>query len=190
MGEPGADLTGISLSTKTLDESHLPRVSAKGKTVCGPGWFLPLISPGKGRLMLQWNPYLNFNGNCAEAFAFYEKCLGGKLVAMVPFSQMPPIPGATASDANKIMHARLVVGNQVLMGSDYPPGMTFQGVHGFSVAIQTDSPEEADRVFHALAVGGTVTMPLEKTFWAVRFGMLVDRFGIPWMINCEKAEGA
>jgi PhnB protein len=87
---------------------------------------------------------------------------------------------------SKILHARLVVGDQVLMGSDAPPDRQ-QKPQGFSLSISINDPAEAERVFHALVENGTVTMPFGETFWAVRFGMLVDRFGIPWMINCEKA---
>ena len=86
----------------------------------------------------------------------------------------------------KILHARLVVDGQVLMGSDAPPEH-YEQPKGFSVTINLNSPAEAERIFHALAENGTVKMPIQQTFWAVRFGMLVDRFGIPWMINCEKA---
>jgi PhnB protein len=83
------------------------------------------------------------------------------------------------------MHARLVVGDTVLMGSD-APGERYEKMQGFSVALGVDEPEWAERVFNALAAGGTVTMPIQETFWAHRFGMLVDRFGTPWMVNCEK----
>ena len=85
---------------------------------------------------------------------------------------------------DKIMHACLVVGDEVLMGSDAPPEH-FQQPQGFSVALGVDEPAEAERIFNALADKGTVRMPIQQTFWALRFGMLVDRFGIPWMINCE-----
>jgi PhnB protein len=85
---------------------------------------------------------------------------------------------------DKIMHARLIAGNAVLMGSDSRPGETGKK-YGFSVAIQVDTPDEAERYFNALSQGGTITMPLSQTFWAIRFGMLVDRFGVAWMINCE-----
>jgi PhnB protein len=87
-----------------------------------------------------------------------------------------------------VMHARLVVGDNVLMGSDAPPDRWSEKPHGFSVAIQTHDPKEAERIFAALADNGTVTMPLQQTFWAVRFGMLVDQFGIPWMVNCEQKQ--
>ena len=83
------------------------------------------------------------------------------------------------------MHARLVVGDKVLMGSDAPPEH-YEGPKGFSVSLTINDLADAERIFHALAENGTVRMPLQETFWAVRFGMLVDRFGIPWMVNCER----
>src|SRR5439155_23361729 len=84
----------------------------------------------------------------------------------------------------KILHARLVVGDAVLMGGDMPPER-YESPKGFSVTIGVTEPTEAERIFKALSENGTVTMSLQQTFWAVRFGMLVDRFGIPWMVNCE-----
>jgi PhnB protein len=136
---------------------------------------------------MQWNPYLTFNGQCETAFKFYERCLGGKLVAMIPFSDTPSAEHVPAEHRSRIMHARLVVGSQVLMGSDTHAGDSYEGIKGSSVAVQVDTPDEAERVFSALAENATIVMPLGQTFWAVRFGMLTDQFGVPWMINCEKA---
>ena len=136
---------------------------------------------------MQWNPYLAFNGQCETAFKFYERCLGGKIVAMMPYGDTPAAGHVPADHRGKIMHARLVVGSQVLMGSDAHPGHPYGGVKGCSVAIHVETPDEAERVFKALAENGTVVMPLGQTFWAARFGMLTDQFGVPWMINCEKA---
>ncbi len=135
---------------------------------------------------MQWNPYLNFNGDCQEAFRYYERVLGGKIIMMMSHADMPAgAQGQTPPDwKNKIMHARLVVGDQVLMGSDSPPGH-FEKTQGMYVALQIDDPDKAERIFAALADNGAVRMPIQQTFWAIRFGMLVDRFGIPWMINCE-----
>jgi PhnB protein len=135
---------------------------------------------------MQLNAYLNFNGSCEEAFRFYEQCLGGKIVAMFPHAGTPMAKHTPPEWQNKIMHARLEVGDQVVMGSDAPPNH-YETPKGFSVTIGLNDPAEAERIFHALADKGTVRMPIQETFWAVRFGMLVDRFGIPWMINCEKA---
>lgn len=135
---------------------------------------------------MQLNPYLSFNGNCEEAFKFYERCLGGKIVAMITHAEAPMADKFPAEWQKKIMHARLVIGDQVLMGSD-TPSEQYQVPQGFSVTVGPSTAEEAERIFHGLAEGGNVRMPIEKTFWAVRFGVLVDRFGIPWMVNCEQA---
>jgi PhnB protein len=139
---------------------------------------------------MKWNPYLTFSGNCGEAFKYYERVLGGKIVALQTFADMPPDAQAqTPPDyKNLILHVRLVVGDNVLMGSDAPPGR-FEKPQGISVAIQVDDPKEAERIFAGLSDNGRVTMPLQQTFWTVRFGMLVDRFGIPWMVNCEQPRG-
>ncbi len=130
------------------------------------------------------NAYLNFNGNCEAAFRFYESCLGGQIVMMMTHGDSPI--EAPPGWEKMIIHARLIVGDAVLMGSDAPPDQ-YNGAHGFSVSVVVDTAEEADRVFAALSEGGSVHMPIGETFWAVRFGMLIDKFGIPWMINCEKS---
>jgi len=132
------------------------------------------------------NPYLTFSGNCEAAFKFYERVLGGKIVAMMPHEGTPAAEHVPANWRSKIMHARLVVRDHILMGSDAPPER-FEGMKGFSVTLGIDEPAEAERVFHALSESGTVRMPIQQTFWAARFGMLVDQFGTPWMINCEQA---
>ena len=134
---------------------------------------------------MQLNPYLFFDGQCEAAFKFYEKCLGGKITAMLVHEGTPAAEHVPPEWRNKIMHARLVVGDEVLMGSDAPPDHR-QKPQGFSVTLGIDKPADAERIFHALAEGGKVTMPIEETFWAIRFGMLVDKYGTPWMINCEK----
>jgi PhnB protein len=134
---------------------------------------------------MQLNPYLVFNGNCEAAFRFYEKVLGGKIEAMLPHEGTPAAEHVPPEWRNKIMHARLSVGDKVLMGSDAPPDH-YEAMKGFSVTLGIDRPAEAERIFHALAEKGTVRLPIQKTFWAARFGMLVDQFGTPWMINCEQ----
>ena len=135
---------------------------------------------------MKLNSYLTFNGQCEAAFKFYEQCLGGKIVAMVTHAGTPAEEHVPAEWRNKIMHARLVVGDEVLMGSDAPPDR-YEQSKGFSVTVGVDDPKDAERIFDALAKNGTVKMPIQKTFWAARFGMLVDQFGIPWMVNCEQA---
>lgn len=135
---------------------------------------------------MQLNPYLMFNGNCDAAFKFYERCFGGKIVTRMTHQEAPSAENVSSDWQDKIMHVCLDLGERLLMGSDCPPGY-FESPQGFYVQISIDNPAEAERVFQALAENGTVKMPFEPTFWAFRFGMLVDQFGIPWMINCEKA---
>jgi PhnB protein len=130
------------------------------------------------------NPYLTFNGNCEVAFKFYEQALGGKIQIMMPFAGSPMADQAPPNWGSKVMHARLDIGDQTLMGSDPPPDR-YQPIKGITVSLSIERPEEADRIFQALSEKGTVQMPIQKTFWALRFGMLTDQFGIPWMINCE-----
>ena len=131
------------------------------------------------------NPYLTFNGNCEAAFKFYERVLGGKIEAMMPHAGTPAEGHVPPEWNSKIMHARLNIDGDLLMGSDAPPQHQ-EPMKGFSVSLQVKEPKEAERVFKALSEGGTVKMPIEETFWAARFGMLVDRFGTPWMVNCDK----
>jgi PhnB protein len=135
---------------------------------------------------MQLQPYLYFSGECAAAFKVYEQCLGGKIEALLTYADGPAEQQVPAEWRTKILHARLVVGDAVLMASDAPPGR-YQKPQGFSVSIQISDPVKAESIFKELAAGGTVIMPYQETFWAPRFGMLVDRFGIPWMVNCDKA---
>jgi len=134
---------------------------------------------------MQSNPYLNFNGQCDAAFKFYEKCLGGKIAFKMTYGESPAAKETPASMQSQVMHARLLVGTSVIMGSDCPPER-YQKPQGFTIALNVEKPEEAERIFTAMSEKGQVMMPIEETFWALRFGMLVDQFGIPWMINCEK----
>ena len=134
---------------------------------------------------MQVNPYLNFDGQCAEAFRFYEQVLGGRIEMMQTHGESPIADEVPREWRNRVLHARLVVGDEVLMGSDSPPEH-YQKPQGLYVSVNVDKAADAQRIFQALAENGTVTMPFEKTFWAAGgFGMLVDRFGTPWMINCE-----
>jgi PhnB protein len=137
---------------------------------------------------MQLNPYLHFNGQCEAAFQFYQRCLGGKIEAMIPYAGTPAEEHVTSDWRNKIMHARFTVGDQVLMGSD-ARAEHYKKPGGFSVSLNVDSPAEAERIFQILAENGQVHMPIQQTFWAARFGMLADQFGIPWMVNCEGASG-
>lgn len=130
------------------------------------------------------NPYLLFNGTCAEAFKFYEQTLGGKIEALMTYNGSPAAEHAPPEWGDKIMHATIVIGEQRLMGSDAPPGRYAQP-QGISVSIGLNDRDKGERIFNALAEGGTTIMPFQKTFWAAGFGMCTDRFGIPWMVNCE-----
>lgn len=126
------------------------------------------------------NPYLIFDGNCAEAMTFYAKCLAADL-QLSPYSSMP----FAVADAEKdrILHARLSTGSILLMASDNRPGMPFSQGNNISINIGCENLEEIERLYAALLEGGTATMPLHDAFWGARFGMLIDRFGIPWMLN-------
>lgn len=128
--------------------------------------------------------YLSFNGQCEAAFKFYEHCLGGKIKAMMTHGESPEAEQVPDEWHPKIMHAHLMVGGQEFMGCDAPPGH-YETPQGFSVCLQFNDSTKAEHVFHALAENGKVQMLLQETFWATRFGMLIDQFGTPWMINCE-----
>lgn len=129
--------------------------------------------------------YLGFNGNCEAAFKHYEKVLGGKITMMFRNGEAPGGAEMPKELRKRIMHARLVVGEMVLMGGDAPPERR-AAPQGFCVNVTVEDPKEAERIFKGLARGGNITMPMAETFWARRFGMLTDRFGTPWMVNCEK----
>ncbi len=135
---------------------------------------------------MQLNPHLHFNGQCEDAFKFYQQCLGGNIQTMMTYGDTPMADQVPSEWREKIIHATLIVGETALMGADVPPDQ-YEKPGGFSVAIQLNDPAEAERIFRELSESGTVTMPLQQTFWAARFGMVVDRFGIPWMVNCERA---
>lgn len=137
--------------------------------------------------MKGFNIYLNFDGNCKEAFDFYKGVFGGEFGNVSKFSEMPPseeYPVAEA-DKDKIMHMDLALGNATLMGCDYPSNMepALKIGNNYSVSLETDSREEADKVFNGLSDGGTIKMPMADTFWGSYFGALVDKFGIHWMVS-------
>jgi PhnB protein len=133
---------------------------------------------------MQMNPYLSFKGDCEAAFKFYERCLGARMGQIFRYAGSPMAGQVPAAWQDKVMHGSLTLGDQVLMGADVVPEQ-FEEPKGFSLSLQIKDASDATRVFQELAEGGRIVVPLEKTFWAERFGMLVDRFGIPWMINCE-----
>ena len=132
-------------------------------------------------------PYLNFDGTCEAAFKYYERLFGGKLEALLTFASTPAAESVPADHRDKIMHARLVLGpGQELFGSDSPSGR-HRPPQGLHITLQVPSVVEGERVFRGLADGGEVEMPFEKTFWSPGYGMVVDRFGTPWMVNVEAA---
>jgi len=126
--------------------------------------------------------YLTFDGNCAEAMGFYERTLGGTLETLMTHAESPMVDQTPPGSGDRILHSRLVIDGRHLMASDMPIGQPYDGMHGFALSLTYDLAE-ARRVFDALADRGRVNMPLQKVFWADAFGMLVDRFGTPWMVN-------
>ena len=137
--------------------------------------------------MPQINPYLTFDGDCADAMRFYQKTLGGKL-EMMTFDESPMRNDIPSGYGSRIIHARLEIDGQALMASDTGPWKPHEGVRGISVTLSYPNAAEARPVFDALAAAGKIEMPMQKTFWAEGFGMLVDRFGTPWMINAGQVQ--
>lgn len=135
--------------------------------------------------MVQPIPYLAFDGQCAEAMRFYAKVLGGTL-GMMTYGQSPMADQCPPDHRDRVIHARLELDGGVhLYAGDCPPPMPYRGIHGVSIALNYDKIAKAERVFNALAEGGTITMPFSDTSWARKFGMLTDRFGAHWIINGE-----
>jgi len=135
---------------------------------------------------MQGNPHLTFNGQCEEAFQFYEKCLGGNVVLMMRHGDSPMAEQTPPEWRQKVLHATLALDDRILLtGYDAPPE-SYQKPQGFSVLLHIEGTAEADRIFQTLAEKGTVQIPLQETFWALRYGAVVDRFGTPWMINCGR----
>ena len=134
--------------------------------------------------------YLNFDGTCREAFEFYVKTFGGKDLQVMTFGDSNPGPkaGFKPDELKMVMHARFMAGDTAIMGSDAPGGR-YTKPQGFSVSLGVDTPGEAERIYGALSDGGQISMPIQETFFAQKFGMLTDRFGIPWIIVCEKKMG-
>jgi PhnB protein len=134
---------------------------------------------------MQLNPHVNFNGNCEEAFKFYEKHLGGKIEVLMRYEGTPAMGMTPAGWNNKVIHGRIAIGGTTLMGADAPPGR-YDAPKGASISLSVTSDAEADRIFGALSEKGTAPMPIQETFFATRFGMVVDQFGIPWMVVHQK----
>jgi len=138
---------------------------------------------------MQTSTHLHFNGNCREAFDFYARTFGGKIVFSMTYGESPGAEKTSPESRNKIIHARIDFGGQFLLGCD-TPAERYHRPEGFNVMAAVEQPAEAERIFATLADGGQVTMPVQETFWAHRFGMVTDRFGTPWMVNCAKPLGA
>lgn len=138
------------------------------------------------------NPYLNFNGNCEEAFNFYRSVFGGEFQDFQRFKDTPPSEDfqMPADEGDYVMHVSLPIGNgDFLMGSDSPSAMgEVKTGTNYHISIQSETDEETDRLFNGLSKGGQVTMPLQDTFWGARYGMFVDKFGVQWMINQDTSQ--
>lgn len=132
---------------------------------------------------MQMSPYLSFKGDCEAAFKFYEQTLGATLGPIFRYGGSPMAGDVPADWSDRVMHGSVALGGSVLMGGDVAFG--YETPKGFSISLQIKDTAEAERIFDEFAQGGQVIVPIAKTFWAERFGMVVDRFGIPWMINCE-----
>jgi PhnB protein len=128
---------------------------------------------------------LSFDGHCEAAFKFYERCLGGRIAFLLTWGNSPMAKEAPLEWGDKILYARLTVGDTALVGADALP-KTYEPPRGFAIMLSLDDSQDAKRLFDALAEGGAVRVPLQETFWALRYGAVTDRFGIPWEINCEK----
>jgi len=129
--------------------------------------------------------YLNYGGNCREAFQFYEKHLGGKIIMMVTQDQQPNADKVPADWKKAILHARIEIGETVLLAADVSPDR-FQPMRSAYLSLMADSVEQAERYYGLLSEGGRTFMPMEETFFARRFAMFRDRFGTSWMILCER----
>ena len=135
---------------------------------------------------MQLYPYLMFDGQCEAAFKFYEECFHGRTIFMMIYENTPMDLKTPPDWRKKISHATFALGKLVFYGADALPGK-YQKPQGFALQLNLNDRAEAERIFKTLAKAGTVQMPLQETFWALRFGMLVDQFGIPWHVNCEKS---
>jgi PhnB protein len=133
------------------------------------------------------NPYLLFNGNAEEAFNFYRSVFGGEFITLQRFKETPKADNVPSGDQDKIMHIALPIGQNVLMASDAleSAGRTVTTGNNFSISVNAESEEEAEKFFNGLSAGGRANMPLEKTFWGAYFGMLTDKFDINWMVSYE-----
>jgi PhnB protein len=132
--------------------------------------------------------YLSFKGECEAAFKFYEEVLGAEPGLLFRYADSPMAEVLPEGWGNKIMHGSVRIGGKLIEGADAPPAR-YEKPQGFSFSLNVPDVDEAERLFERLGKGGQVRYPIAKTFWSARFGMVVDRFGIPWMINCETPAG-
>lgn len=130
--------------------------------------------------------YLSFNGDCEAAFRFYEHRLGATTASMFPYGNSPMAGDVPSGWETKIMHGSITLGGITVLGADSPPG-TYEQPKGFRIFLEADDPADTERLFHALAENATIEMPLQQTFWSLRFGVLTDQFGIPWTLSCAQA---
>jgi PhnB protein len=135
--------------------------------------------------MMELKTTLAFDGRCEAAFKFYEQHLGGKIEVVLTWGDSPLAEQVPTEWRGKLLHARLKIGDSDLVGGDVLP-KDYKRPQGFSVMLGIGDPMAAERTFQALANNGTVIVPFQKTFWAVRYGMVIDQFGIPWEVNCER----
>jgi PhnB protein len=140
-----------------------------------------------GATIMQFIPYLDFDGQCREAFDFYATVFNGKITMRMTFGESPMASEVPAEARDRVMHSQLDCAGGILMGADGPP---HSASRKSCISLPIDTPAEAERIFNALADGGEVQMPIQETFWAKRFGMLTDRYGKAWMVNCAKPPGA
>jgi PhnB protein len=133
--------------------------------------------------------HLHFQGNCSEAFKFYATTFGGRIVFSMTYGEAPGAAQASPATRDQIIHARVDLGDDALLGCDVPPDR-YEKPQGFNVMANAEDAAHAERLFRVLSEGGTVCMPMQETFWAFRFGMCTDRFGTPWMVNCAKPDEA
>lgn len=132
---------------------------------------------------LKLDIYVNYPGHCEEAFRFYEQNIGGRIVSMMKHGDLPPNPNIPENWKNAILHARMEIGNTVLMGADIPKAEPMRSAY---LTLRFDTEAEAERVYGVLSEGGEIFMKMEETFYATRFAMLRDKFGTSWMLLCEK----
>ena len=137
---------------------------------------------------MEVSAYLSFKGDCEEAFKCYEEVLGAKPGLLFRYADSPMVDVVPEGWDSKIMHGSVKIGGKLLEGADVPPEK-YEKPQGFSLSLSVPTPDEAEKVFEKLGIGGRVVYPIAKTFWSERFAMIVDRFGIPWMINCEATGG-